>query len=93
VLFDAPVAAMVQRREVRALLTDARLPEDLLAALRAVRGYGIFRARGGDGGKPVDEGWDLDRARTAAEAVPKRRALHGLFGRLGRRSRPRTRRR
>ncbi len=90
VLFDPAVSSMIRHREMRALVGNPRLPEDLLAALRNMRGGGIFGPPGRNGTKPVDEGWDLERRRIGNEPPPKRRAWRRLFSRAKRKAgRPR----
>jgi len=79
VLFDPSISPVVRRREVRALLTHPRLPQDLITALRQVRGGGLFPASRDDG-KLVDEGGVL-AATQAVRPPPKQTAWQRLFSR------------
>ena len=71
VLFEPSIGNLIRKREIRALLNDPRVPKDLVDAFRDIRGGGLF---GGPAERaavaaepPVDEGWDIELARTRRE--------------------------
>lgn len=81
VLFEPQISLMITHREKRALLSNPRLPADLTAVLRDVRGGGIFGPAIGPEGRAIDEGWSLERGQAGEELAPKPRAWHRLFSR------------
>ena len=88
VLFDPTIGNVIRKREVKALLTDPRVPRDLLEDFQVVRGGGgLFRKElvgDQDEEEPVDEGWDLEQAVLAKQEKPKTGAWQRLLNKFRR---------
>ncbi len=87
VLFNTSMRNMIRRREIRALLSDARVPKDLVNDFNAVRGGGGLFPKDGDEEEqleqPVDEGWDLEMQHIKAQekkVAKKKSGWRRLFG-------------
>ena len=90
ILFDQTIGNVIRRREIKALLTDPRVPRDLIGDFQMVRGGGGLFPKDDseeeeEPQQPVDEGWDLEREHlAAAEKQSKGGAWQRLLARFRR---------